>query len=164
MEYCDELYHWGIKGMKWGVRRYQKKDGSLTRAGKKLVNEGASSTFVKYKGKLVKYNDPINKHRVSAIERISKDQAKELDIKNQYKKYVQKHPEFDTSQPHAIDYWMTNLRDSSGDTRISQKYIDRFINDYADATLNDLHIKNTPAAKKYTENIIREYETWKGLV
>ena len=30
-----ELYHWGKKGMKWGVRRYQNKDGSLTDAGKK---------------------------------------------------------------------------------------------------------------------------------
>ena len=30
-----ELKHWGIKGMKWGIRRYQNKDGSLTRAGKK---------------------------------------------------------------------------------------------------------------------------------
>lgn len=33
MEY--ELVHHGIKGMKWGVRRFQKKDGTLTSAGKK---------------------------------------------------------------------------------------------------------------------------------
>ena len=31
----DELYHHGVKGMKWGVRRYQNKDGSLTDSGKK---------------------------------------------------------------------------------------------------------------------------------
>lgn len=35
----SELYHWGIKGMKWGVRRYQNKDGTLTPAGKKRYAE-----------------------------------------------------------------------------------------------------------------------------
>lgn len=35
----NELYHHGIKGMKWGVRRYQNKDGSLTNAGKKRYSK-----------------------------------------------------------------------------------------------------------------------------
>ena len=30
----DELYHYGIKGQKWGVRRYQNSDGTLTSEGK----------------------------------------------------------------------------------------------------------------------------------
>ena len=30
----DELTHFGIKGQKWGIRRYQNQDGTLTAAGK----------------------------------------------------------------------------------------------------------------------------------
>ena len=37
----DEIYHFGTKGMKMGIRRYQNKDGTLTEAGKKPFNLNA---------------------------------------------------------------------------------------------------------------------------
>ena len=46
--YPNELYHHGIKGMKWGVRRYQNYDGSYTQAGVKRYNK-AMDTYEKRK-------------------------------------------------------------------------------------------------------------------
>ena len=44
----SELYHHGVKGQKWGVRRYQNSDGSLTAAGKRRITKMTNALNKKY--------------------------------------------------------------------------------------------------------------------
>lgn len=79
--YSAELYHHGIKGQKWGVRRYQNEDGTLTAAGQKKYNElhdkydkyftldarskmreGYDTPFGKGVGGIIKTKEYMNKH------------------------------------------------------------------------------------------------------
>lgn len=57
----NELYHYGVKGMKWGVRRFQNKDGSLTTAGKKRRIAKEASNY---------YKKEADKRKQSGINRI----------------------------------------------------------------------------------------------
>ena len=49
MGYSTELYHHGVKGQRWGIRRYQNPDGSLTPAGKQRYLNSDGSYNSKYK-------------------------------------------------------------------------------------------------------------------
>ena len=73
--YQDELYHHGIKGMKWGVRRYQNPDGTLTAAGKKKYGDPDR--------KLTRYQKTMYRidYGVKGANRIEKDYSKGMDKK-----------------------------------------------------------------------------------
>ncbi len=61
----NELYHHGILGQKWGVRRYQNEDGSLTPAGMRRRAKQIDKANTKF---LKKYGDTINKKVEKAVE------------------------------------------------------------------------------------------------
>ncbi len=100
----DELYHHGIKGQKWGVRRFQNPDGTLTAAGKKRYgNNGgdildivsdATNGRVKidrFNPKTYRYDGKtkIGKHTVSLDIDLNKDRSStERMSKSQGKPYL----------------------------------------------------------------------------
>lgn len=87
--YPDYLEHYGILGMKWGVRRYQNEDGSWTEAGK---DRRKSGTYVKSDGSLTKegiakysnskdMNDRINKKHYKLVTEFNKGKVSKKALK-----------------------------------------------------------------------------------
>lgn len=73
MDY-KHLEHAGVKGMRWGVRRYQNKDGSLTAAGRKRY----SDDYVRAK--------TLKKKRLSQLSNAElRDLNNRMQLENQYK-------------------------------------------------------------------------------
>lgn len=68
----NELVHHGIKGQKWGVRRFQNKDGTLTEAGKKRYYKYSDTVFISGK---VSFDEEIPSSVKREVDRIIKSKA-----------------------------------------------------------------------------------------
>lgn len=80
----DELYHHGIRGQKWGIRKYQNPDGTLTEEGKARYGYGGTES-AKGRAKFLNKLDQKIAHNLAKM-----DQAKKAVKYDKYKSYVEK--------------------------------------------------------------------------
>lgn len=77
------LVHYGVRGQKWGIRRFQNKDGSLTSAGKKRYSDDAKdekTEKVSSKKDRGRMTDAELSRRIARLEKETK--LKDLEAKN----------------------------------------------------------------------------------
>ena len=146
----NELYHHGILGMKWGVRRYQNEDGSLTPAGKKRYGREYERTSKKVMNKLNKnanrihinaYNKAADEANNGGIEAFNAQQEKKYG-KNFFKRdaYVEDYNKW-FDERFAVN-WNKLLMDFYSNDKDFQK-AQSLVDKYNMTEWNELAKKNT---------------------
>ena len=150
----NELYHHGVKGQKWGVRRYQNKDGSLTPAGKKKEYKKSLETDKKIRRDL----------ELKAYDSARFTDAYYKKLKSYSKKYektIAKDPTKSNPKTQRMEN-TKNLLDStakewnnqnSENIRRLKKQVDSMISKYSDTKIKDINVETTKKGIEYVKSI-----------
>lgn len=74
----DELYHYGVKGQKWGVRRFQSRDGTRTTLGKKKERENRKNSKSS--------SSKSSSNRIATVKKTISERSKAKETKKKAKK------------------------------------------------------------------------------
>lgn len=102
---CDFLAHHGVIGQKWGVRRYQNPDGSLTDEGRRRYLREGSEERVKVDKAAANYADATYKLNNAAENYINKQQRQKFKELRADKRLS------NVSDRHLYDYYMDGAYD-----------------------------------------------------
>ena len=123
-----ELYHHGVKGQRWGIRRYQNKDGSLTAAGQKRYDRDIRENNAKKKDDRIKdleETGPDPKRWVKEDLKRSKDV---VDTNATLVKELKKIEESTTSKPKAKRLNLENMSDKELRDKINRELLEQQYN------------------------------------
>ena len=124
----NELYHHGIKGQKWGVRRYQNPDGSLTLAGKKRALKVQNDYTELSKNK--KYHDKDGNLTYEGRKRA-------LKMKEQYSSITGK-----SLRPFPNASGLKSSTSVKGESKVKPKSISEMSNEEIKAKIDRIHLEN----------------------
>lgn len=132
-----ELYHHGVKGQKWGVRRYQNKDGSLTAKGIKRQNK-MDSYRNKLADKAAKKSKRHNSEYEDAMYNV-KDLKRNGTNSKAYRDWKDS-----IDSDRAYEYERRNSINLNGNnyTKSYRSSGERFANDFLDGISSDRTISN----------------------
>lgn len=118
------LYHYGIKGQRWGVRRYQNKDGSLTPAGKKRAAREMSELSEKKKKSYKPNTDKWVKDDLSKSKRLVEETNTMTNkLKNMNDNAIRKQPKATMDLSNMTD---KEMRDQINRALLERQYNDMF--------------------------------------
>lgn len=119
------LLHYGIKGMKWGIRRYQNADGSLTSEGEQRYNRDKRENAAKKKENRIDLSNPDPQRWVKEDLERSK---RSIDASSDLVKELKKLEQSTTSKPTTKRMDLSEMGDKEMRDKINRELLERQYN------------------------------------